>query len=644
MADTPVSTRIEGGTVQGVIGAGKVVIENLYLGVGALPAQPPEEVADGTIPPCPFPGLAYFGPQDSGLFFGRETAITRLAVAVARQPLTALVGASGSGKSSVVLAGLAPRLAARGGWRFSHFRVATEPDKNPFAALARALVPLLGDGGAVQQLEETQTLAAHLESAAVSLPNALGGSRARDPGKRILLIADQFEEVFTLVADEARRRRFIDMLLAGFPEVPSAQLPDVCLILTLRADFYGKALRHRTLADALQGHLENLGPMTREELREAIVRPAGAVAFEGGLVETLLDEVEMRPGSLPLLQFAMREMWGRQERRRITRASYDAIGGVEGALARRAQAIFEELTAKGEDSGQVMLFQRLFTRLVTLGEGAEDTRRVVDRRELSAEAWGLAQRLAGEDNRLVVASAAATGHETVEVAHEALIRHWPTLAEWINRDRAFQSWLRQLTPRIEEWRNHPEDDGMLLRGGALAAAEDWVQRRREEISDEEQAYIAASVALRDAIWRREEEARANLRLALDQAVARQLATQAELTRSQRAKLLERSALLAMESLRRSISPEAYRVLWRVISLLLCPAHREQQDSLAFSRDGRYISVPEQVRSAWQEIAKDGTREHHQWHPRMSAHFGNGGPLLVGIVGGTVLIWDVGSGR
>ena len=252
--------------------------------------------------------------------------------------------------------------------------------------------------------------------------------RSRNKGRRILLIADQFEEAFTLVADEALRHRFIDVLLAGFPDPASGGSPDICLILTLRADFYGRALRHRPLADALQGHVENLGPMNREELRAAIVRPAenAKVSFEPGLVETLLDDVESKPGSLPLLQFALREMWGRQEKRKITRKSYDDIGGVEGALAQRAETIFAAMTENGANAQMEQDFQRLFTRLVTLGEGQEDTRRVVERRELGDEVWSLAQRLAGEDNRLVVTNAPALSRETAEVVHEALIRHWPS--------------------------------------------------------------------------------------------------------------------------------------------------------------------------------------------------------------------------
>ena len=142
MSEPAVSATVEGGQV-GVAGAGIVHIANLYVGV--QPPAPAPEFAKSAIPPCPYPGLAYFGPHDSALFFGRDAAITQLETAVAARPMTALVGSSGSGKSSVVLAGLAPRLHARGGWSFTHFRVGTEPDKNPFMALARSIAPLLGE-------------------------------------------------------------------------------------------------------------------------------------------------------------------------------------------------------------------------------------------------------------------------------------------------------------------------------------------------------------------------------------------------------------------------------------------------------------------------------------------------------------------
>src|SRR5262249_39949901 len=150
-------------------------------------------------------------------------------------------------------------------------------------------------------------------------------------------------------------------------------------------------------------------------------------------------------------------------------------------LALRAETVFAALTRNGADAAMDKAFQRLFTRLVTLGEGQEDTRRVVERAELGDEVWGLAQRLAGEENRLVVTNASST-RETAEGVHEALIRHWPKLVDWINRDRTFQSWLRQIRSNIELWSTAPTDEGPLLRGGMLIQAKEWLASRRDDLS------------------------------------------------------------------------------------------------------------------------------------------------------------------
>jgi signal transduction histidine kinase len=519
MAEPAVSTTILGGTQSGIIGAATVtaaqIIINNYPPIGAELAA-----IGGAIGPCPYPGLAYFGPNDADRFFGRDETIAKLVTAIGRQSLTALVGASGSGKSSVVLAGLAPRLHRGGRWLFSYFRLGNEPDRHPFLALARALVPFyVTSSDETERLINTKKLAEKLRSGDLTLRDVFADCRGRNRGTSILLIADQFEEAFTLVQDDADRNRFIDVLLAGFPDPVPGNGSDICLILTLRADFYGRALLHRPLVDALQGRVENLGPMNRQELQSAILRPAEnmEISFDPSLVETLLDDVESKPGSLPLLQFALREMWGRQENRRITRKSYDDIGGVEGALAQRAEAIFATMTDNGANSQMARAFQRLFTRLVMLGEGQEDTRRVVDRRELGEEAWALAQRLAGEDNRIVVTNAAAVTSaqatseivpkETAEIVHEALIRNWPTMMNWISQDRAFLSWLRQLKPRLDEWHRNPDDEGTLLRGGPLAVSEEWLDQYADQFNDEEKDYVEAGIALREATRHKEEEIR-----------------------------------------------------------------------------------------------------------------------------------------
>jgi energy-coupling factor transporter ATP-binding protein EcfA2 len=339
-----------------VAGSLVVRIENLYDVAGSGKSPTP-----GLIPPCPYPGLAYFGPNDASRFFGREQAIQALVAAVTKRSFTALVGASGCGKSSVVLAGLAPRLDAQGDWRSSYFRVGTEPDRNPFAAIARALAPLLGPADFIGQMSLAQKLTAGLESGTISLSSVLADCSRANGARRILLISDQFEEIFTLVLSEEVRIRFIEILVDAFRDPDLGRVPNVHLVLTLRADFYNSALRYRPLADRFQDCVENLGPMTREELREAIVKPADAVSvgFEPGLVDTILDDVAQRAGSLPLMQFALREMWARLHIPLIAHTDYHAIGGVEGALAQRAQAVFEHATQGEKDAAMVSAFGKL---------------------------------------------------------------------------------------------------------------------------------------------------------------------------------------------------------------------------------------------------------------------------------------------
>jgi hypothetical protein len=248
MSETTISSTVGTGGVAAVASAAYVHIENLTQ-YAAAPA-PASAQPSRPIPPCPYPGLAYFGPGQANAFFGRERAIQALESAVAKRSFTALVGASGSGKSSVVLAGLAPRLSALGGWRSTYFRIGTEPDKNPFVALARALAPLLDDE-VVDGIVRVKKLAEAFSRGDLCLTDVIAHCRAANPKKRILLIADQFEEAFTLVSNEKLRNRFIDELIAVSPDPVFGATPDVCLVMTLRADFYNAALRYRLLADRL---------------------------------------------------------------------------------------------------------------------------------------------------------------------------------------------------------------------------------------------------------------------------------------------------------------------------------------------------------------------------------------------------------
>ena len=224
MVDLPpeakaIANRMGVGNVEHISGGS--FIFNFY----GLAAPLAPEKLPGDIPLCPYKGLAYFGPEDAGRFFGRDAATERLAGAVARLSLTALIGASGSGKSSVVLAGLAPNLHEAGGWRFTYFRIGQSEKRDPFAALAAALAPLTGAAGLHAELREIEAIATDLASGAIKIATLLDRCRRTNPKERILLIADQFEEVFTLVEKEETRRRFIDLMVEGFARSPAPPRP-----------------------------------------------------------------------------------------------------------------------------------------------------------------------------------------------------------------------------------------------------------------------------------------------------------------------------------------------------------------------------------------------------------------------------------
>jgi WD40 repeat protein/DNA-binding SARP family transcriptional activator len=453
-----------------------------------------------SVGPCPYQGLAAFGEADAPFFFGREAFVGRLTHAVATQPLVAMiVGASGSGKSSVIFAGLLPRLREEDGWTIGHLR----PTREPFQALAGGLLPLLApDLDEAGRLVQTRTLSEALAGGTVPLMDAVQRILGRQGRRtRLLLLVDQFEELYTLCPDPDTRRRFIDTLLATVDA--ATQTENFTLLLTLRADFMGQALAHRPFADALQTASQMLGPMTSVELRAAIEKPAEAqgAAFEAGLVERLLDDVADEPGHLPLLEFALTLLWERLDFGWLTHAAYDQIGRVEGALARYAQEVYNALTKTDRE-----LCRRVFTQLVQPGEGTEDTRRVAGRADVGVEAWDLVQHLA--DRRLVVTGRdESTGTETVEVVHEALIANWGQLQAWMAEDRAFRTWQERLRVALRTWQATDHDEGALLRGAPLAEAEGWRAERHGEISSPEHDFIEAGVDQRRQRDREREEQR-----------------------------------------------------------------------------------------------------------------------------------------
>ncbi len=316
----------------------------------------------------------------------------------------------------------------------------------------------------------------------------------------MLLIADQFEELYTLCTDETTRRNFLDRLLAGI-SAPADRSPFApVLVATMRADFLGQALSYRPFADVLQNADLKLGPMNRAELTEAIEKPAQlwGVTFEAGLVERILGDVEAEPGILPLLEFALTELWQRRSGKQLTHAAYEEIGEVQGALGRHANQEYAKL---GDTDRERV--RRIFIQLVRPGEGAEDTRRIAIKAELGEQNWSLVKQLA--DARLVVTSRNGTSQETVEVVHEALIRNWGELRGWMDTDRVFRAWQERLRGAMRQWQETQQDEGSLLRGAALAEAEEQLRQRPEELVAES-GFIEQSLQEREHFKQAEEKA------------------------------------------------------------------------------------------------------------------------------------------
>ena len=448
---------------------------------------------------------------------------------------------------------------------------------------------------------------------------ALALQAASPTSTRYLLVVDQFEEFFTLCHDDAARNAYV-RLLTGLPREHWLNV-----LLTVRADFFGRILGTPGLAERADAGQFNLLPMKPEELRAAVEKPAAAAgrAFEKGLADRILAAVAHEPGQLPLLQFALGLLWdGQTADGVLTHDAYAATREVEGAIACHAEAVFGKLSAADQ-----LLAQRLFARLVRVAqpdEGLEDTRRRVALDELSEAEAALARTLAGQDHRLVVADRdPATSKETVEVVHEAIISSWARLRGWLDEDREFLLWRQRLASYLAGWeRTDRQDAGALLAGGLLAETERWLASR-EGWSPAERAYVETSVAHRQAqeTQRQEEEERLRAALAAAErnsrvARARELATFAmtELARSEdasgsRALLLARQAVLATQEMGEPVEAVAQEALQRAVGVasifrLSLKGHAKAVNSAMFSPDNRRIVTASDDRTArvWDAIS------------------------------------------
>ena len=401
-----------------------------------------------------------FREKDTEFFFGRETFVNSLVQVVNQQPLVVVIGSSGGGKSSVVLAGLIPELREEGSWLIESFR----PNKQPFYELAAALIGQLEpELGKTDKNIKAKELAKSIHKYGFTAD--VSAILKHNPGKRLLLVVDQFEELYTGCVDTVQQQ-FVDALLAALESASHA----VTLVLTLRADFYSYVVNYPPLGEALNKYpAQNLTLMEVEEMRAAIELPAEKmrVKLEEKLTQRILDDVKQEPGNLSLLEFALTQLWEKQSRGQLTHHAYSQIGGVTKALSNHAEAVYGKLS-----EGDQKQAQRIFLQLVRPGEGTEDTRRVATRGEVGEECWELIRHTDGlADARLVVTGRnEATGEETVEVVHEALIREWGLLRQWIDENRKKLIQKREIEDAAKKWGDRGKAKDYLLGGKVLTEA------------------------------------------------------------------------------------------------------------------------------------------------------------------------------
>jgi WD40 repeat protein len=630
-------------------------LETLPIALVDLSATLPG--AEGEIR-CPYRGLRAFEEEDAEFFFGREALVAQLVERLAAlippagsSPgrggrFLAILGASGSGKSSLVWAGLLPALRAGGVPGSAKWAVmAMTPGERPLESLAAGLVPILA--GEEDQLAATRRLLDNLaaDGRALHLAARLAWPQA-PPEKRLLLVIDQFEEIFTLCHDEEARGRFIENLLYA-AAVGGGR---VIVLLTMRADFYHRCAAYRDLAGYLAAQQVLVGPLSEAELRRAVERPAQQVGLrpEPGLTEAILADVAQEPGALPLLQHALLELWERRQGRLLTLRAYQASGGVKGAIAQRAESIYA-----GFSPQEQALVRRVMLRLTQPGEGTEDTRRRAALAELvpaGGEAAAIARVVqALTDARLLTTGRDERGDEVVDVAHEALIRGWPRLRAWVDEDRAGLRTHRRLTEAAQEWERSGRDESYLYGGARLAEANEWAAKYAGELNVQEREFLDASqeLARREAAEHEAQQRREQRQREI--AHSRELAA---LALSHLNDQLELSFLLSAEALR---GLDTYQTRRSLLETLWASPHLDQflhghsssVTSVAFSPDGKTLASG----SGDKTIILWDVASHRPIGIPLAGHFGavwsvafspDGKTLASGSEDKTVILWDVAS--
>jgi WD40 repeat protein len=537
---------------------------------------------DGSVV-CPYKGLAPFEADDAEYFFGRERLVAELVARLVGASLLAVAGPSGSGKSSVIRAGLLPALAAGvlpGSDRWTHALI--RPGRHPLRELSHAT--------------------------------------SRHGGRQVLLVVDQFEEVFTACADERERSAFIEALVG-------AARAEKGVVLAVRADFYGRCAAYPSLSGMLGANHVLVGPMARDELSCAIELPArrAGLRLEPGLADRLLADCEGEPGALPLLSTALLELWQQRDGRDLRLAGYERTGGVRGAVARLAESAYARL-----DREQRMVARRILLRLA-----GEDVQGALVRRRVAVEELDSDRDDVGRvldvltESRMITTSDGA-----VEVAHEALLCEWPRLRGWLDEDREGRVLHRRLSEAAREWTAGGRDRSELYRGGRLASALEWRAEHDPELNAAERQFLDTSRAAGERARRRTRLAFAGVLgllviataaalIALDQrgearaearvAEAQRLSVQA-LSEEQ----LDRSLLLARQAVALDDSPTTRDNLLAALrgspaAVAVLPGDGDGLNAIDVAPDGRTVAIGDSSGTVmfWDAVTRRRVGARHQ---------------------------------
>lgn len=389
---------------------------------------------------APYRGLAAFQREDADRFYGRDRLVEDLLARLSERSFVGVFGASGAGKSSLLRAGLLARLESA---------ALFTPGFRPVDECERRLAELTAAGAA-------------------------------SPGETPVLVVDQFEEIFTLCRDQAVRDKFISLLIG----ISRAEHPACRVVIGVRADFFPHCTAYPELVDELSRGQLTIGPMNAVELQRALTQPAAAMGYgvEGALQAEIIAEAAGQPGVLPLLSHALLETWHRRQGTMLTLAAFQAAGGLTGALVQTAESAYGALTAAQQE-----LAKNLFVRLTALGEGTEDTKRRVGWAEFDEDAD-----MAPVLQRMTAARLLTADHDGVEISHEALIRCWPRLRDWLAEDRDGRRVHRHLTEATDAWEAFGKNTGALYRGTQLSLALDWAARYESAVTPREKLFLDAS--------------------------------------------------------------------------------------------------------------------------------------------------------